>query len=159
MRALKSISLSPRESLLLLVLAGVVAGAMWWQLLWRPSAEARAILVQEITMLDEAMRRLPSPTKVKTVAVRSSASSGETTAQILTRHAADRGLTLRRLEPDGSVLRVVLADAPFESLLDWLADLERKDGVVAISATLERRPAPGSVLAQIAFRRGGGDRR
>ncbi len=68
---------------------------------------------------------------------------------VVTESAAAAGLTLQRLDPEGGRLRVVVADAPFENLMQWLDQIERDSGLAVIDAQLERRLAPGTVGAQL----------
>ncbi len=67
----------------------------------------------------------------------------------ITRSADAASLRLRRVEPDGTGIRVTLDDAPFAQVLLWLAELEQTDRVTVAAIEMDRRPAPGIVTSRI----------
>lgn len=67
---------------------------------------------------------------------------------ILTDSASAARLTIVRIEPEGGNTRVVIGDAPFEQVLQWIADLEATSRLRVAQATIERK-APGIVSATL----------
>lgn len=60
---------------------------------------------------------------------------------------------IKRVEPDGAnAVRLAIDAVPFNSLLDWLANLQKQGGVRIDNATLEPQQAPGSVNARLLLR-------
>ncbi|KKK85009.1 hypothetical protein LCGC14_2777630, partial [marine sediment metagenome] len=52
-------------------------------------------------------------------------------------------------EPDGQRLSVVLADAGYDTLVTWLAELQAREGLGVVSAEIDRRIEPGRVSARL----------
>ena len=75
------------------------------------------------------------------------------TAVILTDSAATFGLTISRLQPQGTQVLVTLEDAPFDTVLLWTQSLLQDDGLRLTQLTLTRRPAPGIVATTLTVER------
>jgi general secretion pathway protein M len=63
---------------------------------------------------------------------------------------------LKRVEPDGANgARVALDGVPFNSLVGWLANLQKQGSVRVENATVEPQPASGIVNARLVLRGSG----
>lgn len=70
---------------------------------------------------------------------------------ILTDSASAARLTIQRIEPDGANTRVVLADAPFDQVIGWIAEIEQTSRLRAGQVRIERKGAAGLVAATLVF--------
>jgi general secretion pathway protein M len=63
------------------------------------------------------------------------------------------GLTdaLRGTQPSGNGVRVQLEDAPFDTVVSWLATLDQHYGLSIDSITIDRTVKPGLINASITF--------
>jgi general secretion pathway protein M len=63
--------------------------------------------------------------------------------------------SIKRTEPDGaSAVRVALDGVAFNSLVGWLAHLQKQGGLRIDNASLEPLPTPGMVNARLVLRSG-----
>ncbi len=67
-----------------------------------------------------------------------------TASAILTDSASAARLTIDRIEPEGGGTRVVIADAPFDQVLRWIADLEATSRLRVSQSSIVRK-SPGIV--------------
>ncbi|KAF0675835.1 type II secretion system protein GspM [Profundibacterium mesophilum] len=139
--------LTARERLLLAAGAAALALFAAVQMVWLPLQERAAVHRGEIAAYLEL-----------TAAARDAAARParpapppplEPAASRVTRSAEAAGLTLTRLEPQAAGVTVLLAEARFAPLVDWLAALEAEDGLKVTAAEIDRRLEPGSVSARI----------
>ncbi len=72
-------------------------------------------------------------------------------ADIVSASAAQFGLS-PSVVPDGAMMRVTIAEAPFDAVIDWIAELERSSSLRVVKMRLDRRPASGMVAAQLTVR-------
>lgn len=135
---------APREQVLLAVLAAVATVYVLIFMIWRPLEQARADARAAIRAYDAvaARARAAGPELGRRAAA-------ATPAAAIGSSAAAAGLTVRRLDPDGSGARVTLEDAPYDATVRWMETLEREHALTVLEARLERRPAPGLVNATI----------
>jgi general secretion pathway protein M len=62
------------------------------------------------------------------------------------------GAALKRVEPDGRTgVRVWLENAPFDSVVGWLAVMASRYGVAVDTATMERASTPGRINARLSL--------
>lgn len=60
---------------------------------------------------------------------------------------------IKRVDPDGtSSVRLAIDGVPFNSLVEWLANLQKQGGVRIENASLEPQPTPGAVNARLLLR-------
>ena len=140
--------LSARERLLIGALVLVGVGGGYFQFVWTPLQETRGEMRRAIALSDRALAAaapFDAPVVAETVVDR------PPPARRVTESARGAGLTLRRIETDGDLTRLVLADAEFAALVDWLALLERDHALLVSSIEIDRRPEPGTVAARIAL--------
>lgn len=137
---------SPRERGLLLALAGIAAVALFVTLVWRPIDASRSAALADIERYDRlaARLRVAGPDVARQAAARAGSPS-----TLVTESAAKAGLTIQRIEPQGSNIGVTLDAAGFDVLVGWLAGIERDAGLKVRDIKLDRRPDPGVVTAQI----------
>lgn len=72
-----------------------------------------------------------------------------TASAIITDSAAAASIAVQQVEPQGSDLRVVLADAPFDAVVSWIAEIEGTSNLRLRSAAIERQGAAGYVSATL----------
>lgn len=141
---------SGRERAMLAAALGLGATYVMQSQVVRPVLAWRATAQAEIARIDAVRQALgqaaPSPSGPRDTPA----------ARVVTDSAAPFGLTIRRLEAEGSATRVVLDEAPFDALVGWLQALEHQHGLQVTQIALDRRPAPGLVAAQITLAQRGG---
>ena len=93
------------------------------------------------------VQRLPPPANTPRV------TDDRPLAVIATTTAGDMGLQVRRLQPQGDAVQVVIEDAPFDFVLLWIAALERDHALRLTDLTLTRRTGPGLVAATLTLER------
>jgi len=148
-----------REQLLLAGLAALIAGlALWYGVLnpalsWR--AEARrghdAAVADYETLLSGVARYRALASDART------AGGGTPLRTLVGASATARDLPISRVQPlDEGGLGVWFDAAPADSLMAWLSDLSREEGVVVERASFDRE-GDSVVRAQITVRRPGGE--
>ncbi|MDJ0927709.1 MAG: type II secretion system protein GspM [Gammaproteobacteria bacterium] len=154
--------LAPRERLLvsaaavLLVLAIVVLGAVR-PLNSKAARNAEIVADREALLaeLDEVAARLgPQRGGGNPVA----ASGGQSLVLIVDRTTRGRGLAefLTRNQPDGdNKIRLRFERAPFDTLIEWLVELQVRHGLSAQSANIDKAPDRGRVNCNLVLTRGG----
>ncbi|NIJ07741.1 general secretion pathway protein M [Sphingomonas vulcanisoli] len=133
---------SAREQLMLGSLFAIALVALLLGAVIRPLESARARAAADIRtyqMIDLRLRQ-------------GGVSSGQRSgppAQQISQSAAAAGLQVQRIEPQGARTNVVLADAPFDAVLRFVADLEKNSALRVSEARIERSQiAAGMVTAQ-----------
>jgi len=137
---------SMREQFLLGGLAAVGAVALLYTIVWRPLASYRDAAVTDIARYDTLMAEvsLAGPDGLNLTAGLQGAEAPSVAGS-----AAEHGLLVRRIEPEGENTRLSFEDADFVGILDWIASMETA-GIARVSTVqIDRRPAPGIVNAQI----------
>jgi len=140
--------LTLRERLLIGALVVIGGGAAYVHFVWQPMTAARENAQRRIVSADRALAAvaaLDGPILATAPAQR------PPPARRITESARGAGLTLRRIESDGGLTRLVLTEAEFAVLIDWLAVLERDHALLVASIEIDRRPEPGIVSARIAL--------
>jgi len=133
---------SRREQALLGVLAAIALTMLLLVAVVRPLQAAQARAVAEIRTYDMLAMRL------RAAGPGLASSRHGPPAQIVAQTAAISGLTVQRVEPEGGRLRVVFADAPFDAVLRWVAELERSSRLRIGEAQIERSSLGTGVSAQ-----------
>lgn len=141
---------TPRERVLLALMAAVGLGAAAHALAWQPLSARREAILAGIAAHVAAERYLTEGGTVPQPAPARSALSDQPLPTRLTQSAQTLGLTVRRLDPAGEgAAEVKLDEAPFDLVMAWLIALERDQGLALRAFTLQRRPAPGVVAATV----------
>jgi general secretion pathway protein M len=92
--------------------------------------------------------------EVRAAAATIPAATGEAPVVLVDRVGRESGLAgaLRGSQPNGTGgVRVQLEAAPFDTMIGWLATLDRRYGFSIDSITVDKAPAPGMVNANISF--------
>ena len=141
---------APRERVLLTILLGVVT--LWLAIVavWQPLQSARVRLGDQIVRYERALAVLQSQ---PAVAAPVTAPDNRPLNVVITETAAAFQLTIRRLEPEGARVRVVLDEAPFDAVILWLDAVQRDQGLRVTEVEMTRRPAPGVVNAMLTLER------
>jgi general secretion pathway protein M len=141
---------SPREHVLLAIMAALLSGMLVWPLVLRPLGAAR-----EQASLDAstaAARRAEAQALVTAIRARPAA-TGAPVQDILSRRLAEAGLQAARLEAQGSGQAVVeIAAVNGRLLLGWASGLEARDGLVIDQLEATRNPDQ-SVRVRLTVRR------
>ncbi|WP_341212341.1 type II secretion system protein GspM [uncultured Limimaricola sp.] len=141
--------LNPRERMLLFVVLPValILALIWF--VWLPLNEHRRSLGAEIAnyRLVEASARAAAA-RPATQRPELSQDRAPLAARV-TRSAEAAGLLLRRLEPDGGLLRVTIDEAAFDAVILWISDLETDEAVGVVAIEAERRTEPGVVSLRL----------
>lgn len=134
---------TPRERTLLLGLAVTIA--IWLGIVgaWQPLQAQRISLAAQIARYQSAAERLANPGLVAAPA------DARPIPVIITESAADFQLAIRRLQPAGEEVQIVLEDAPFEPVLLWIDVLTADHALQLRALELIRRPAPGVVAVTL----------
>lgn len=141
--------LNPRERMLVFVVLPValILALIWF--VWLPLNEHRRSLGAEIAnyRLVEASARAAAarPATQRPELLQDRAPL----AARVTRSAEAAGLLLRRLEPDGGLLRVTIDEAAFDAVILWISDLETDEAVGVVAIEAERRTEPGVVSLRL----------
>lgn len=134
---------TPRERAMLW---GLGAGVLLWLVVvavWQPLQAQRANLTAQTARYQTAAQMLANPVQVAV------GSDPRPVAVIVADSAATFGLIIRRLQPTGDQVQVVLEDAPFEAVLLWIEAVTTDHALQLQSVDLIRRPAPGVVAATL----------
>lgn len=140
---------SRREQWLLGALAAILALYVLVMLVIVPVQRARAQALSDIRTYEGL-----------TVRLRGAGPLGQTPAQpqasgspvaILSTSAARFGV-VPVVNADGDGFRVTIADAPYEAVVRWIADVEQSSRLRVIGLRLDRRPSSGFVSAELTVR-------
>lgn len=139
--------LTLRERVMIVAVVPLAALLALFQFAWVPLQDARAARLAEISayrlVTAAAVRRATNPEPEAAPAL------VDPIAARVTQAADSAGLQLRRLEPEGTGLRVTLDDVQFSDLMLWLADMETTFAVRVAALEVDRRTAPGVVSARL----------
>jgi general secretion pathway protein M len=86
------------------------------------------------------------------------AATGESLVVVVdqTARSAGLGAALRGSQPNGTDgIRVRMEDAPFDSFVGWLAQLQQQHGLTVESASIDRSATAGAVNVSVNFKRPG----
>ena len=144
-------TLTQRErTLVSLALAGVILAATF-QFIWLPVQAKRAALSTEIAGYAQVMDRIAAMGPDTPILQPATGAIPPLSTRV-TQSADVAGLVLRRLEPEGDMLRVTVDDVAFANVILWLSDLETTHAVIVAGIEVDRRPAPGIVSARLLLR-------
>lgn len=132
---------SAREQILLGALVAVGLVALLLVAVVKPLESARARAAADIRTYDMLTMRLKTAGPVT-----GTVQAGPPAAKV-SQAAAAAGLAVQRIEPSGGRLNVVLADAPFDAVARFVAEIERTSSLRVSEARIDRSPtAIGSGL-------------
>ncbi|WP_029935645.1 type II secretion system protein GspM [Sphingomonas sp. UNC305MFCol5.2] len=139
--------LSRRERVLVSVLGGLLAFAVLVYGVVKPLQAARADSLADIRTYETLSARIRAAGTL--TAARPARRQGAP-AQIVSSSAASFGLTAAPEVIPGGV-RVVIADASYDTLVAWLADLAGSSDLRVKRLSMQRRPTTGRVSASVDF--------
>jgi general secretion pathway protein M len=153
--------LAPRERLLVLAAAVFAGVALVYALGLQPLYAARGRAAAEVEArrnlladIEQVARRF-GPQSLGAVPA---ASTGESLVVVIDRSTRESGLGpyLKRNQPEGaSGVRLRLENAPFDQLTGWLAEIQARHGLAAISASFDPSGEPGRVNSNLVLERVG----
>jgi len=139
--------LSRRERVLVSVLGGLLAFAVLVYGVVKPLQAARADSLADIRTYETLSARIRAAGTLTTA--RPARRQGAP-AQIVSSSATSFGLTAAPEVIPGGV-RVVIADASYDTLVAWLADLAGSSDLRVKRLSMQRRPTTGRVSASVDF--------
>ncbi len=144
--------LSRREKLLLLIAMPLVILFAGYRFGWVPLTATRMAARAEIqayqTLIEAAKNRRTQPVRAQTVADLETPPTTPLATRI-TNSAERAGVLVRRLEPEGAIVRVSLDDAPYETVIGWIAAMETDAAIALVAIEMDRRTAPGIVATRL----------
>jgi general secretion pathway protein M len=146
--------LEPNERTLVTALAALVALATVYVAIWQPlhtwSSDADRRYQHQLALLDW-MRQQEAAAREAAQHGQGAPASGSLLT-IVANSAASAGLQLLRYQPEASGgVSVVLQNQPFNALIEWLAQLEQRDGVAVKQISIDGQTKDGLVNARINF--------
>lgn len=144
-----SARMSLRERVMIAGAAFVLLGALGHVQIRAPLLQQRDALLSSIDRHENAVTRVSSARSLNLPAE----TAGAPIPDIVADTAPRFGLNIRRVEPEGARTRIALEEAAFENLVRWLSSLNTDHGLKIGAIALERRPAPGTVAANLTLER------
>lgn len=141
-------ALSARERVLVGVLGTLLALAILVCGIVRPLQAARADALADIRTYETLNARIRA---AGTLAPAGPPPRTGPAADIVAQSAGGFGLTVRT-EPVAGGVRVTVADASYDAVVNWMADVARTSGLVATRVDVVRGAAPGRVRATVEYR-------
>lgn len=147
--------LDSREQLSLKVLSIVLACFIAYFAVWQP---AKNYMSSEYASLEQSQELLQlirnNRQKLASVGQRSNnqpaAMNSQQLVSTVTNLAKKNALSLKRFEPSGdNKVKVWLEDAPFDKMVEWLAQLEKNLKVRVEQISVEKEDAPGMISARL----------
>lgn len=138
---------APRERLMLTVLGVLVGGIVLVYGVIFPLQNARAKAYADIRTYETLNARLRAAGTLSTQ--RAAPRAGDALA-VVSGSAGTFGFTPQVTPIPGGV-RATIADASYDGLVNWLADLGASSKLTVRRVSLQRQPAPGRVSATVDF--------
>ncbi|MBL8202463.1 MAG: type II secretion system protein M [Chromatiales bacterium] len=151
--------LAPRERVLVLAAAIFACCALVYALGLQPLYAARgraAAQVEERRSLLSDIEQVARRFGPQAAAAGPVAATGESLVVVIDRSTRERGLGayLKRNQPEGAGgVRLRLENAPFDELTAWLADVQARHGLSAVSASFDPSGEPGRVNSNLVLER------
>ena len=117
------------------------------------TAATAAVRRSEQARRDLDWMRVHAP-QIRSVSAQMRQQTGEPAVVLVDRTARDAGLAsaIRGTQPSGSAgVRVQLEAAPFDTLINWLGELDRRYGLAVESITIDRAARTGTVNVNVSF--------
>lgn len=150
--------LAPRERLLVVVGAAVLAVLVLYLAIWEPLLKAHQRRSEALADARALAQRIET---AAALAASRRGAGGDRNANLLavidqSSRQPTLGKAPSRLQPDGSgdkSVKVWFEDVPFDNLLRWLGELQTRYEISVASAEISRGSAPGTVGAQLTLSR------
>ena len=140
--------LSQREKLLVLVALPLVALFAGYRFGWLPMTQARTEAEAEIASYRTVIEAVETTGDTRSQSPSQQAPTTPLPTRV-TRSAEAAGVLVRRLEPEGDLVRVSLDDGQFEDIMAWIAVMEAQEAIALRSIEMDRRTAPGVVSTRL----------
>lgn len=154
------ISREPREQVILSLAGVALICMMYFLFVWEPlklSNQNLSLRINEASELQTWLSHVgPELVSLKGNAVNSSSSNRGSVLSIADRSAKASGLgsSVKRMQPDGeNMSRVWFENAPFNSLLAWLLQLENQNAIFVTEMNINRETQAGHVKARLTLKR------
>lgn len=142
---------SPRERILFSVMAVLIGGVVLLYGIVMPLQNARAKAFADIRTYETLNARIRAAGTLQPRGAQPQARVGRPDQAIIASGAAF-GVT-PAVEPTASGMRATVADAPYDSVMSWLADVGATTKLKVSRVSLKRQAAPGRVSATVEFTR------
>ncbi len=148
----------PREQLILAAAALVLAGLLYFLLVWEPlykSLHQHRAEIQEARSLASWLVEIRPEVQASGGRVAASA-SGRSMLSVVDNAARQAGLSpkVKRIQPDGdSSVRVWIEDAPLADILRWIQTLHDKHGIDTSNLNMDRGKVAGTATARMTLER------
>ncbi|WP_165323597.1 type II secretion system protein GspM [Rhizorhabdus phycosphaerae] len=140
---------SRREQILLALLAVLLMAWLVVTMAVQPLLETRRRAINDIRTYESLTTRLRSAGPIGSAPVQPQMSG--TPATILSTTGAQQGV-VPVVNGEGGEVRVTVADVPYEALVRWIAAFEGGSSLRVTGLRIDRRPASGSVSAELTVR-------
>ncbi len=140
---------SAREQGLILLLAVAALVVAGYYGAYRPLVSASATARRDLATYRALNARLAAADLTAPVATGRRTGSP---AEVVRAAAADIGLGGLRVSGSSDAVQATLADVPFDTLIAWIAEVERSTALRASRVEVRRGADPGLVAASVAFR-------
>lgn len=151
-------SFSIRDQVSLLILAGVLMVYLVYMLVWSPLTSLRDDMVRRNVATSESLQRVDAMVS-EIMALRDSgagASSRRNLTSLVNQATTRLGLPVSRLQPNSrGEIQVRLEGAAFDDLLSWLHELEYREGLLILEASISQGGSAGRVNATVRVGQGG----
>ncbi len=151
---------APRERVILVLAALAMTAMLYFLLIWEPLQQGNSRLQadrQEAHELNAWLRGIePELAKLRSVQGNQRQAGKGSVLAVADSRAKSGGLgsALKRMQPDGdNSVRAWLENAPFNTLLAWLHQLEKQDGIQAVDLNISRDDESGQVKARLTLSR------
>lgn len=136
--------------------AVLAVAIIFWGLIWLPLTTATSERQEAVGAQKTLLAKL-AQLRPQAQGPSSRPASNQSLVVLVDQTTRATGLAsaLRRNQPDGNdTIRVTLQNASFDSVMEWLANLESQHGVVVQSASVDTTRAPGTVNSTLVLTRG-----
>ncbi|WP_448503192.1 type II secretion system protein GspM [Sphingomonas sp.] len=138
--------LTQRERMLVAVMAALIGTVVLVYGIVRPLQDARASARADIRTYETLNARIRAAGTLQPQGERRTGSP----AEIVTAAAQAQALQ-PVIEPTPDGVRATLSEAPYDAVLNWIAEVSRSSGLAATRVEMARRPEPGMVQAVVDF--------
>ena len=149
---------STRDQASLLVLAAVLLVYLVYMLVWSPLSSLRDDMARRNVATAESLQRVDAMVS-EIIELRDSGAAANTQRNLtsLVNRATTRlGLPVSRLQPNRrGEIQVRLEGAAFDNLLTWLHELEYREGLLVLEASISQAGSAGRVNATVRVGQGG----